>query len=1174
VQTTLLGLAITIIVAVVTALVAPLYVDWSNYRPQIEAEAARLVGVPVRVSGPIDVRLLPTPSVTLNAIEVGPPHEALRAQALGLEFSLGALVRGEWRATDMRLVGPQFSAGLDSVGRARLPTMSVAFDVDALAIERLSIEDGHAVLTDAATGVRLVLEKLSFAGEVKSLLGSFRGEGGFVSAGALYGYRVSAVRAEGEGTKIRFTLEPSDRPLTAEAEGVVFMERQSPRFEGTLTLTRPVGAVLAGGRTEFNEPMRATARAKATPAAARLEEIELQYGPDNRPLKLTGSAELTFVPQPKMTAVLTTRQIDIDRLLAAQATPPRPPAAAVRALAEVLAAVWRPDFPAALGISVETVILGGSAVQGLRGDIVVDAEGWDFRSLEFRAPGLTEMALSGRLGSTPAGMVFNGPVEVATADPRTLVAWIEGRQDGTPTSIRSLRARGEVALASGRIAVERLEAEIDRKSFLGRFAYAWPADGRRAQLDAELKAAELDIDALIAFAKAALGGTGIDHPGEIALAADIGRARIAGFDAHQAKARLRLDQSGLTIENLAIADLGGAAIDAKGRIDNTANAPRGTLTLDVDARSLSGIAALAETFAPQLAPPVRHLAERLGEVTLRAVLDMHERNGGARTQTSLKVDGKTGPIRVSLNADADGSALTLPGTRLRVDGRLASDEGRALTRLFGIERLPIAGQAPASLSFTTEGPAAGEFRLNGKLAVGAFEAAAEGTARLNGSDGPAADLKLAVANADLAAFVPAAAKPLPLSLTGKLALAGRKLVLEELTGQLAGAAMRGRLAVAVETRPQVDGNIEIDAVDAAAVIAAVAGLRQPRIDAASLASAEPFRPGLFSDASGRIAFSTPRAAFSPALAATSLHGQVRLGHSEIAFEEVEGDIAGGRLKGELVLRRQGEALGTRAQIALTGVDARALLPGGQQAPVSGRLGLKLDLDANGLSPKALIGSLGGTGAITLDEATIAGLNPDAFAVAITVVDQASSIDLIRIRDAVGPALETAPLGLPHVEAAITVAGGQARISTIAARGEGAIMTASGNLDLAKGAVDARVTLTATDLASTAAGRPDIGIALKGPIATPRKTLDISALAGWLALRSVERQAERLKEIESGRTAPATQPAPALPPPITIGPLPGSRPAPHDPAKPRSERPRPPAPAAIQPGNEAAAPRRE
>ena len=123
-QTTLLGLAIAIILALVAALVGPLLIDWGSHRTLFEAQASRLIGVDVRVTGAIEARLLPTPSLTLHDIEIGSSAEnKVRARSLGFEFALGALMRGEWRAAEMHLVAPQLSLGLDASGHVLAPNL-------------------------------------------------------------------------------------------------------------------------------------------------------------------------------------------------------------------------------------------------------------------------------------------------------------------------------------------------------------------------------------------------------------------------------------------------------------------------------------------------------------------------------------------------------------------------------------------------------------------------------------------------------------------------------------------------------------------------------------------------------------------------------------------------------------------------------------------------------------------------------------------------------------------------------------------------------------------------------------------------------------------------------------------------------------------------------------------
>jgi hypothetical protein len=53
------------------------------------------------------------------------------------------------------------------------------FNLEAVAIERLNIEDGRAVLVDVEQS-RLVLDKMEFHGELRPLAGPVKGDGSFV----------------------------------------------------------------------------------------------------------------------------------------------------------------------------------------------------------------------------------------------------------------------------------------------------------------------------------------------------------------------------------------------------------------------------------------------------------------------------------------------------------------------------------------------------------------------------------------------------------------------------------------------------------------------------------------------------------------------------------------------------------------------------------------------------------------------------------------------------------------------------------------------------------------------------------------------------------------------------------------------------------------------------------
>ena len=154
--------------------------------------------------------------------------------------------------------------------------------------------------------------------------------------------------------------------------------------------------------------------------------------------------------------------------------------------------------------------------------------------------------------------------------------------------------------------------------------------------------AELDVDGVLAFGRAALDGTRVRAAARrSALAVDIGRANVAGIDVKGVSGTFKLDPDGLTFDKVRIADLADAAFNLNGRMEGALDAPRGTVTFDVDARGLDGtVAVLAKYLAAgrRAAAPGRvddHAAQGAGDARDRAgVVDRSARQqqGQARAR--------------------------------------------------------------------------------------------------------------------------------------------------------------------------------------------------------------------------------------------------------------------------------------------------------------------------------------------------------------------------------------------------------------------------------------------------------------------------------------------------------------------------------------------------------------
>jgi hypothetical protein len=1116
VQTTLLGLAVAIIVALVAALVGPFFIDWGRYRTAFEAEATRLMGVPVHVHGRIDARLLPTPSLVLTGVEVGPQgaEPKLRARALAVEFALGALMRGEWRAAELRLDGPELSLGMDATGRIDVPRVSIGFDADQLSFERVTVEDGRIVLADAASGSRVTLDKLSFKGDVRSLFGPFRGEGAFVSAGQRYDYRVTGSRrGEDGGMRLRVGMDPVDRPLTVETDGTLWIEQGRPRYEGNLTLARPAGMVLSTGEAVATEPWRATSRVRATPTAALLEQLEFQYGPEDRALKLAGTAEFKFGARPRIDGVLSAVQVDLDRLLQSPDAVRRPPMKLLDGLSGSLLALTALPVPVKVGLGIDGVMLGGAALSAVRGDIEAKGDILDLTSFEFRAPGATQVRLSGRMALGARSAEFSGPANVESAEPNALLAWLEGRSETARIQSGALRLRGDLTLGAERIAVDRLKAEFDRRALEGRLAYVFATPQKPARLDAALSAAELDLDGVLAFAKGALAGASFERPRDIALSLDLGRTFYGGIEAKGAAANLRLDANGLRVERLAIADLGGASLNASGEIDTRAASPRGSLTLALEAQRLDGVAALATKLVPDAAATVRALAQRSGPTKLRARLDVAAapaEGADAKTSAKVKIDGALAGIRVDLTGDARGDVDNPKGAEVRVDGRLDAEDGSSLAALIGLDRLASVDRRPARVTLSASGPADGDLRVDARFAGGGLDSSAAGTLRW--ADAKAVgtlDVLLAAADARLPRRD--VATPLPVTLGARLAVDGDKLAFTALNGKVAGTPVKGRLALRLATPLHVDGRIEAGALDTGAVIASAVGMP---VSSHRPWPPEPFTRGLFGAVEGRIEFVLDRAALADGIVARTLHGTARIEPTEIVVENIDGNLGGGRFTGEAKFRTAPSGLSAETRLSLANADMSAVMPRAAAGQVSGRVSIQWDAQGAGLSPAALIGALAGSGRVTVEDVQISGLDPKAFEASQHAVERGVGIDPIRIGDIVRTALDSGRLNVPWASGAFSVAGGRIVLTQVTAPAQGADTVISGSLDLGGQALDLRFALIGPAVADAPGGRrPELAIAFKGPLDSARRAIDVAPLVNWLTLRAVEQEAKRLEAAE-------------------------------------------------------------
>ncbi|MPZ36758.1 MAG: AsmA family protein [Rhizobiales bacterium] len=1135
-QATLLSIAIALILALVTALVGPHFVDWNKYRAEFETQASRITGLQVRIAGPIDARLLPTPSLNLARIDVTRPGDAgsLRARRLSIEFSLGSLVRGDLKATDVILEGAEIAMALDRDGRLEWPAPAVGFDPEAISIERLDIRDSRALLADAASGYGVVLDKLDFKGELRTLSGPIKGQGSFYADGQHYPYRIAASRFGDDRLRVRLNVDPIDRPLTADAEGFVSIENGVPRFVGSMTLARPVTRAPAGSQAEILEPWRLTGKIDGNSRRAVVEQIEFQYGPDERPIRMRGDARVNFGPSPRFTGVLSSPQVDLDRILVLPEPQRSQPRAAIKALAAYFAGTQRLPIPVTLGVSVESLTLAGATLQRLSGDFVSEANGWNVEKLEMRAPGLSQLAMSGRL-SIADGVAFAGRMRLASKDPRTLVAWLTNRPEDQITAAASLSVDGDFKLSNDEIAVDRLKAELDRMSVEGRLAYFRGNGSRPPRIEAVMSAPDIDLDRAYGLLQGLFDGSVFEIPREGALSAKVDRATLAGVEVRGADANIRFDATGLNVERLTIGDFGGMALAMSGNIDTRRQSPRGSMKLDVDARRFDGLAALLDRISPQAAAELRRNGGRVMPAKLNASLEVGGTASSGESHGRFKIGGNAGALRVSLQGDVDANSedLTidrlsrLRSARVNLDGEVETREGAVLIALLGLERFLAYDNGAARVTATARGAFDGDMDVDGRLVADALDASAKGRLRLVGSQGPTADMDVTVTRANVRSPRSAGAKTeiIPAAVSARLALAEGAVGLSDLAGTIAGTDISGRLTLGFAEAISVGGELSLGAMHLPAAVTAVIGL--PHVAGASWPS-EPFERGLIGSVQGAIKLRIGRATLSPQLGVANMRSVLQFGRDSFAIEEIDGSIAGGRVAGSLSFERGNDGLSLDSQVRFAGVSLSDLLP--DKGALTGRATIDLDLQGTGRSPIALIGALRGNGTFTVQDGQVLRVNPSVFAAVIRSVDDGLPIDTGRIRDRTEAAFGNGTLNVALAQGEIMVAAGQLRLANTAIQAKGAKLGVTLGLDLSDSAIDAQLVLSGAPGSGALEGiRPEIALALRGPFDAPKRTLDVAAFTSWLALRAIEEKDKRIESLQTGRELPLPPSAPAATP---------------------------------------------
>ena len=1157
-------IGVALVLALTAAAIGPLFVDWTQYRATIEAQAERALGLDVEIGGEAQVRLLPTPWVRLGEVRIGDPDQPLiNAASVELDIELTPLLRGELAVRDLALQAPELALRIDADGsimmpeRIAEPALAALFDSDEVRVEEVVVTDGSIVLSDRRTGISHAISQITLTGGARSLAGPFQANGTARVGEVERSVRIAGGSLDADG---QVALSVAIAPTRGGLDGAGALGDVVASFEGTL-LASTLAPSLAGRLAlegSGGPPWSVAGRLEAGTESLLLTGATLRYGSDLLPLELSGAAVVSFVDDERPTIVLEARQIDLDRIAAAlrgarEGTDPTAPVPTREAIAllrshlaplgELIATGSQRAGSILAELNVGNLLLGGSLVK----DVSIAAQGGATGAIEVETaeallPGDAEVIASGRLNDGG----FVGAIEVSAPQPVLLARWWDGGGfEGF--GVDAILAEADVTIGANGIDAERLSLRMGGSSAGGRARFVTtdaatpggqiaavnpllqgeagetapgapegdgPAPGL---LDLSLRAPSLDVaDAidLAALAQELLTRDG-DEDATPDIVLDLAVDRLAVGAVEGAALNLDADyrDGTLTIDALSAEAIAGAELFAAGTIGDLTGTPigriEGTLAIvegETFASALGGLLPddgrmrFIEEVLPRLTPAELSFALEGGSEASASDLAATVSGSLAGTDVTLGLSGS--PMQ-------PGWVERPASLRLELQAPSSAD----LLAQLGLEAEAATASGPARFELAAAGtPAEG---LRTELTAALMNAALdyEGTVTYDGTLGH--DGRLALQAPSLAPAIATIAPSLPalgaIDLTATVASQAEDdaVLFSDLEGSVAGVAVSGELSASDDT---LDGELalgELDALSLGALILGEAAWSAP--EGGEPWPSEPFGPTALADAdlSIDLALTTDRLRAGPRVLGPAAFG---LALSQDALEVADATlaVAAGTAGGSLELRRDGAQAELSGTVELEGIDVAELLGAGA-APLEGTADLEATFASSGYTLSNLLGSLSGEGRASVRDGRFAGLDPKPFA----LEDVPGSAESLPTEAAVESAFQSHLRGgdfaFDALGASLVIDEGRVRLVDVTMETDAAARLNAGSLDLDAWTLDTEWAFPLANAASDDPSDGAVSLRIEGPVAAPERTIDGAALAAWLSLRRLEAQVEAVEE---------------------------------------------------------------
>ncbi|WP_256477779.1 AsmA-like C-terminal region-containing protein [Aurantimonas marianensis] len=1144
-----------LVLALIGALVAPYFIDWTAYRDDFQREASAILGRDVVVRGEASARLLPFPSVTVGDVEVLDESGAALATIgrFRMDAELAPYLSGEIFIYSMSLDRPAIRIPIRPDGsidwvveKPKIPTgATVVLDNVAITNGTVRIENGLTGRSHELSGVEAVLSAGSLAGPLD-------GSGRFQLGGEAVAFTLAAGTRQADGSvPVRFVTANETLATQISLDGSARFVEGRPQFAGNAILRRPLpgaateGVAMVDGNpfaaagdaspdtaaTAASEPdvlpIRAVGAVTLTPTAAEVLDLRVQAGGSKQPYLLTGQGRLDFKAVPHFALDLEGEQVDVDMIASGGAGTGEAGAATaaigfaerLEAVRAVLADIPRPTIPGTVVISLPVVVAGDTTIRDVAFSASPTDSGWSLARFAAELPGRTRLEASGVV-ELDENFGFRGDLLVASRQPSGFSDWLTGKIDPSVRALAGAGLAAKTVLTAEQQVFTDLELDIGGDQLTGRLERS-KTDGQTT-ITADLEGGKVDLDALQALSRLFTGPSdALANADQFDVALTAGPVTLRDASAERIDGDIRYDGDTLAIGKLDIEGLAGASLSASGRLSELAGDTRGRLAVSLDSGKPDQFFEFLRSRFPgvPLLDAIGGQAERLAPLALAGAVETIEGEAGKRPSLFVQLDGTANGSKIDLSTSIEnGLHARSESGRFGLDLRLENDRPAVLLGQLGLTAMDVGAPAPLETELSLSASATGPIVASATLRAPGSEISLDGTLDIAPKGITGGDVSLYIKSGDALPWLRtggiepgASLEAAPLDLTGKIAYEQGDLTIRNLDGQIAGSAIEASLRKRGE-RP-FEGTVRLDTLSMPWLAGLVYGRALDGGEPTKPWPGEAFRPSSLTGVDFSVALTAAKLDLGGPVM-TDFAARMSANAGNLTFDDASAATADGRLDGRLMLRNANGIGGLTLEAEASGFDLAKFWPelsvDGETASLDGNI----RLDSTGQSYEALVSGLTGAGQVAIANARVPGVPQRVFRPLLAAADREGfKPDAETGATLRGLSGETS-FAIPAATSAFSVTAGRARFAPVSIQDGNEELTLDGTVDLTDLTVAADLTLAIDPGDDRVEGaEPTVFYSLTGPLADPTLSVDATALANYLSVRALEREQARVEAMQ-------------------------------------------------------------